>query len=212
MFPDFYQKIQDYCDEHSSPVSDQLKALERETYLKTLAPQMLTGAVQAVFLQMLIRIGKVHSILEVGTFTGYGTLAMAEALPEQGQIDTLEIDREYEYFHNKYFVSPYKEKIQVHWGNALNTLPELNKLYDLIYIDAGKQHYAFYLEQAIRLTKSGSLILADNVLWSGKVLNAEKDEDTQALHDFNQQISGLDVVGQHLIIPIRDGLHLMIRQ
>ena len=210
MFPSFYQQIQEYCESHSSALNDELKKLERETHLKTLAPQMITGPIQALFLQILIRLAHVHSILEIGTFTGYGALAMAQVLPEEGRIDTIEINKEYAHFYSKYFPK-HQDKINVIWGDALEILPSLKGPYDMIYIDAGKTHYEFYLDQAIRLSKSGSLILADNVLWSGKVLVDEKDEDTSALHQFNQKISNVPGIENHIIIPIRDGLHLMIR-
>ena len=212
MFPKFYQEIQDYCSAFSVPTNEKLHQLERETYLKTLAPQMLTGPLQASFLQMMIKLHKARYILEVGTFTGYGALAMASVLPEGGVVDTIEFNPEYRYFHEKYFVGELESKINVLWGDAIQIMPSLTKSYDLIYIDAGKRDYAFYLEQAIKLTNSGGIIIADNVLWSGKVLNKIKDEDTSAIHDFNQKIQSREEISTSMIVPLRDGLHLMIRR
>ena len=208
---EFFKKIQEYCDKNSSDPHPLLHELERETYLKTLAPQMLTGHLQALYLQQIIQVANVRSVLEIGTFTGYTSLAIAQVLPVNGMLDTIEVNREYEHFHHKYF-GEYKDKIQVLWGDALTILPGLNKQYDLVYIDAGKMEYKTYFNQSIDLLSPGGILLADNVLWSGKVVEQEHDRDTDAMHRFNLEVKQDPRIRSMIILPIRDGLLMAIKQ
>lgn len=208
---EFFKKIQEYCDKNSSDPHPLLHELERETYLKTLAPQMLTGHLQALFLQQIIQLANVHTVLEIGTFTGYTSLAIAQVLPDNGSLDTIEVNREYAHFYEKYF-SEYKDKIHVLWGDALTILPSIKKQYDLIYIDAGKMEYKTYFNHSINLLSSGGILLADNVLWSGKVIDQEHDNDTNAMHKFNLEAKQDPRLKSMIVLPIRDGLLMAIKQ
>ena len=201
----YYKKIQDYCEQQSSAVSDDLVKLERETYLKTLAPQMLSGHLQVLFIQHIIRMNEIKHILEIGTFTGYATLGMAQALPPEGLIDTIEVNEEFKIFHNTYFQNE-KAKINVIYEDALKALPKITGPYDLIYIDAGKHEYEIYYRHAMRLLKSGGILLADNVLWSGKVLEPGEDQDALAIRRFTETIKSDPDIASVILIPIRDGL------
>ena len=213
MLNQFYQKIQDYCETYSSNKDEDLYKLERETYLKTLSPNMLTGHLQAMFIQVLVQISGVQRVLEIGTFTGYTTLAIAKVLPDSGSIDSMEVNRELEYFHDKYLSSdPMKSKVNIIWGDAVTNIKSLSPSYDLIYIDAGKMQYSTYFEESIRLVKSGGIILTDNVLWSGKVAFGNIDKDTQAIHAFNNAVKKDRRIQSTIILPIRDGLSLTIKK
>ncbi len=206
----FFKTIQDYCDQNSTDPDPLLYELERETYLKTLAPQMLTGHLQALYLQQIIQLAAVKNVLEIGTFTGYTSLAIAQVLPDDGCLDTIEVNKEYAYFHDKYFTE-YQEKINVLWGDALTILPGLKNPYDLVYIDAGKMEYATYFKLAIGLLNPGGILLADNVLWSGKVVEQEQDKDTNAMHKFNNTVKQDPRIKSMIILPIRDGLLMAIK-
>ncbi len=194
-----------YCEKLSESPAQLLDELERETNLKTLAPQMLSGPLQGRLLAMLSHLVQPKQVLEIGTFTGYATLCLAEGLPNDGVIHTIEANPEMEYLIRKYIQKAGLEKqITLHIGQAQDVVPTLSGNFDVVFIDAGKRDYQEYYELIIDRVNPGGLILADNVLWSGKVLKPN-DLDAQTLHDFNQMVHDDDRVAP-LILPLRDGL------
>jgi len=205
---DLYTLLNDYCERMSTPPAELLYRLERETHLKTLAPQMLSGRLQGQFLRMLSSWIKPLRILEIGTFTGYATLCLAEGLPQDGELHTIEANPEMAYLIRKYVAeSGRKDQIQVHIGDAHERIPEIPGSFDLVFIDAGKRDYTSYFNLIIDRVTTGGCILADNVLWSGKVLHPGQDEDTASLHAFNELVQA-DGRVDNLILPLRDGLML----
>lgn len=195
-----------YCEALSSPPDPLLQALERETHLKTLAPQMMSGHLQGQLLQLLCQLKQPKQILEIGTFTGYAALCMATGLPEGGLLHTIEANPELEYLIRKYIdQAGLQEKIQLYIGKAEEIIPDIKGNFDLVFLDAGKLDYPLFYDLVIDRMDSGGLIIADNVLWSGKVAQDIRDKDTQALHAFNQMVKD-DPRVNNLILPIRDGL------
>ena len=198
----------DYVVKHSQAEPPLLTELTRETHLKVLQPRMLSGPLQGRFLSILSKLISPKRILEIGTFTGYATLCLAEGLPKDGRIDTLDINEELTDFQRSFFDrSPWGKQIHQHTGNALELIPQLNKTYDLIFIDADKKNYLNYLELVLPKLRSGGLLLSDNVLWSGKVLEEtqKKDEDTRVLKEFNMLLSSHTEL-ETVLLPLRDGL------
>ncbi len=182
----------DYVVHHSQTEPKLLTELTRETHLKVLQPRMLSGPLQGRFLSILSKLLAPKNTLEIGTFTGYATLCLAEGLPKDGAIDTIDINEELIDFQRSFFDrSPWGKQIHQHTGNALKLIPSLNKTYDLIFIDADKKNYLNYLELVLPKLRSGGLLLSDNVLWSGKVLEETnpRDEDTRVLKEFNTLLS-----------------------
>lgn len=206
-----YLNLNNYAEAHSSKSSELLYQLERETHLKTLAPIMLSGSLQGQLLRLLSLLIKPEFILEIGTFTGYGSLCLIEGISPTGQLHTIEPNPEVLFIAEKYFnLSPFKNQIFSHLGKAENVMPNLIiPFFDLIYLDGGKRDYAMHYDLIIDKVRPGGLILADNVLWSGKVLNP-KDEDSQIIHTFNTKILE-DSRVENLLLPIRDGLMVMRR-
>ena len=197
-----------YCEQHSSPHSALLWELERETHLKTLAPQMLSGHLQGRLLSLLSRLKSPQTILEIGTFTGYATLCMAEGLAPNGKIITIEANPEIRHFIDKYAAKAgLVNAIEAHTGRAEDIIPTLTDSFDLVFLDAGKRDYHQHYDLIIDKVNKGGIILADNILWSGKVLEdpARYDKDTALLHAFNQKIVEDERV-KNLLLPIRDGL------
>jgi len=205
------EQIEFYCEMHSSKESELLYRLYRETHLKILNPRMLAGHLQGGFLTMISKMLKPCNILEIGTFTGYSALCLAEGLQPEGELHTIEIDEELEEMITKYFnLSQHKEKLHLHIGNALDIIPNLNKTWDLVFIDAEKTEYLHYYEMVLPQVKNGGFLLIDNVLWNGKVIEpiAENDRDTQAIVEFNRYIQH-DARVKSLFLPLRDGLLLI---
>ena len=201
-------KINQYCEAHSSPQSPLLHQLERETHLKTLAPQMLSGQMQGQLLGMLSKIQRPGAILEIGTFTGYASICLAQGLREGGVLHTIEANAELEYLIRKYIsLAGLNDKVRLHIGNAQEIIPGLPGPFDIIFIDAGKQDYASYYDLVIDKANPGGLIIADNVLWSGKVIaeERERDPDTLAIHRFNEKVQQDERV-ENILLPVRDGL------
>jgi predicted O-methyltransferase YrrM len=195
-----------YCEAHSTAPSAVLNELERETHLKTLAPQMLSGRLQGQLLRMLSLIFQPKAILEIGTFTGYAAISMAEGLPDGSVLHTIEVNEEMEYLIRKYIdKAGLSNKIQLHIGDAEAIVPSLAETFDMAFIDAGKRDYAKFYEMVLDKIRPGGLILADNVLWSGKVLEKSNDQDTNMLKDFNRMIQE-DVRVENVLLPVRDGL------
>ena len=205
--------LDQYIEELSSPEDALLHELERETYLRVLNPRMISGHVQGKLLEMIVRMIRPQNILEIGTFTGYSALSMAAGLPEDGVIDTCEVDDELEMFILDFFErSQYADKLNLHIGSALETMTKLDKCYDLVFIDGDKREYCAYYNSLFDngLVKSGSWILADNILWYGKVVEpvAKGDKQTQGIIDFNAAVRADERV-ESVILPIRDGINLI---
>lgn len=202
------EKIEAYASGHSSPESELLHQLNRETHLKILQPRMLSGHLQGRMLSMFSHMIRPKRILEIGTYTGYSALCLAEGLADTGELHSIDINEELNDFVQKYVKDAgYEEQIKLHVGNALDIIPELKEDWDIVFIDADKNNYINYYKLLIDKLKSGAYIIADNVLWSGKVLEKydSQDEDTKTLIDFNQMIQADERV-ENVLFPIRDGL------
>lgn len=199
-------QLQQYIDDHSMEESDLLKALDRETHKKVLQPRMLSGSYQGRLLALLAKMIGPKKILEVGTYTGYATLCMAEGLTTDGLIDTIDHNEELADMQRRYFdQSPYGSQIVQHLGEAKDILKTLAGPYDLVFLDADKENYPHYFDLIIDKLETGGVILSDNVLWSGKVLEKATDEATSALQEYNHKIN-TDVRVETVVLPIRDGL------
>lgn len=204
------EELLDYVTQHSHSEPEILKELTRETYQKVLLPRMLSGSLQGRFLSLLSKMVRPKNILEIGTYTGYATLCLAEGLAQNGTIDTLDKNEELIDFQRKYFDrSGYGTQINQHLGNAIDIIPTLESGYDFVFIDADKTNYINYFELILPKMLSGGIILSDNVLWSGKVTKEAdpKDEDTQVLQKFNKLLS-TDPRIESVLLPLRDGLTL----
>ena len=204
------EAIDEYIVEHSAKEPDLLAKLNRETNQKVLQPRMLSGHYQGRVLSLLSKMKNPKTILEIGTYTGYSALCLAEGLAEDGILHTIDINEELYDFQKKYFeVSEYKDQIKQYLGNALDIIPALEADFDLVFIDADKPNYPAYFELIIGKMNPGGIILTDNVLWSGKVTETPKqdDESTRALLEYNKLLAEDDRV-ETVILPIRDGLTL----
>ena len=202
------EALENYCTEHSSPESELLYRLQRETHLKVLRPRMLSGHLQGLLLEMIIAMLKPKYILEIGTYTGYSTLCLADKLEENAVLHSIEINPELEDIITKYVVQhPKNNQIKIHFGDALNIIPNLDMEWDLVFMDAEKSEYSSYYDLVFPKLNKGGFILTDNVLWSGKVIEELKpnDKETKAVLEFNQKIQN-DVRVKNLLLPFRDGL------
>lgn len=202
------EELEDYAAFHSENEPELLAALNRETHQKILQSRMLSGHFQGRVLSMISKLVNPQHILEIGTYTGYATLCLAEGLQENGSLDTMDVNEELYDFQRKYFdLSPWKDKITQHLGNALELIPSLNKKLDLVFIDADKENYINYFNMIVPMMNKGGIILSDNVLWSGKVLEPVKanDKSTKILLDYNQLLKE-DPRVETVLLPIRDGL------
>jgi len=201
-------ELDSYVTNHSENEPELLAQLNKETHQKILQPRMLSGHFQGRVLSMLSKIINPINILEVGTYTGYATLCLAEGLAENGTIDTIDIEEELVDFQRNYFNrSTWAKQINQHLGDALDIIPTLNKKYDLVFIDADKENYINYFNLIVPMMNKGGIILSDNVLWSGKVLEEVKPGDitTQILLEYNQILKN-DTRVETVLLPIRDGL------
>jgi len=202
------QELDDYIVAHSEDEPELLQQLTRETYQKILQPIMLSGAYQGRILSMISKLAHPKTILELGTFTGYATLCLAEGLQDSGVIHTIDINEELVDFQRKYFdASKYGSKIHQHLGNALNIIPTIDITFDLVFIDADKPNYVNYFNLIINKMNSGGIIISDNVLWHGKVLESVNDNDaaTKTLLEYNRLLKE-DPRIETILLPIRDGL------
>lgn len=207
------EEIEEYCELHTTPESQLLNRLNRETNLKVLRPRMLSGKLQGTFLAMISRMIKPSYILEIGTYTGYSALCLAEGLTSSGELHTIEIDVELEDISRKYFKeSSFHSQIHLHIGDANTIIPTLPHQWDLVFIDAEKKDYKKYFDLIFPNLRNGGIILIDNVLWSGKVVEevAHNDYDTQAILAFNDYIQQYEGV-INLTLPFRDGI-LMVEK
>ena len=206
------ENLQSYLENHCDPEPDALQKINRETYVKVLKPHMLSGHYQGRVLSFLSKMMQPKLILEVGTFTGYATICLAEGLTEDGVIHTIEVNRELEEMLNSHFdLTNVGKKIKLHFGEAEQIIAGFpyNDI-DLVFIDADKKNNFTYFRLVFEKVRSGGLIIIDNVLWKGKVYCEEKDADTQMIRKLNDQIAA-DTRVEKLILPVRDGL-LVIRK
>tara|TARA_B100000768_G_C11262315_1_gene369378 strand:- start:586 stop:1227 length:642 start_codon:yes stop_codon:yes gene_type:complete len=203
------QKILDYVELFSQQEPLLLKELNKETNLKVLNPRMLSGSYQGRILSIISKILKPKMVLEIGTYTGYSALCIAEGLDVGGTIDTIDINEELQQIQNKFFdKSGFAKQINQHVGNALEIIPTINKTFDLVFLDADKENYIEYFHLIIDKVNSGGLIIVDNVLWSGKVIKAHNNDFvTKKLIEFNNLIND-DKRIENIILPVRDGLSI----
>lgn len=202
------KRIEDYCKEHTSKESEALRYIDRQTHLRFLKPNMISGNWQGNLLKILSLLVQPKNVLEIGTFTAYATLCLADGLAEGGVVHTIEKDVILEEFIlstiEKY---GYEDRIKLHIGNAMEIIDQIEGDFDLIFIDADKANYPAYFEKCVSRLRSGGLIIADNILWYGKVVLPVKDSDkeTKAIKLFNETVSK-DSRFDSLILPIRDGI------
>jgi caffeoyl-CoA O-methyltransferase len=200
-------EIERYAHDHSEPESDLFRRLKDETYAEMSSPQMQVGRIEGTFLKLLVRLTGAKRVVEIGMFTGYSALMMAEGLPEDGRLITCDINPKAEAIARRYFdQSPHGHKIEIRMGPALETLASLEGSIDMAFIDADKGNYPDYYEACLRLLRPGGLIVADNVLWSGRVLKPE-DDDTRAIVTFNESVQA-DPRVENVCLTVRDGMML----
>ena len=202
------KELSDYCENHTTDESQILQQLNRETQLKVVSPRMLSGHVQGRFLSLISSIYKPSFILEIGTYTGYSALCLAEGLTNNGKLISIDVNEETSVFAQSFIAkTKYATKIELVVADAKNYINDINELIDIVFIDADKKNYSAYYHLVIDKLKPGGLIIADNVLWSGKIIVPliEMDKETLALHEFNELIQKDNRV-ENLLIPLRDGL------
>ena len=208
-----HEAIEAYILQHMDEESDYLKALYRQAHVKLINPRMTSGHLQGRLLKMLVQLARPRRVLEIGTFAGYSALCMAEGLGEGAKLHTYEIDDELEDFTRPWIEnSPYGDKVCLHIGNALNEVPLLGEVFDFVFMDGDKRQYMEYYEMILQHTSTGALILADNTLWDGHVVDKayQNDRQTAAINEFNAFVAA-DKRVEKLILPLRDGL-TMIRK
>ena len=207
------EELLKYCITHSSKESEILKELNRQTHIRTLNPRMICGKYQGRFLSIISKIIRPKKILEIGTFTGYSTLCLAEGLDKGGRIDTIDNNFELKKIQNHFFnLSKLQKQINQFTCDAIKIIPKLKDKYDLIFLDADKKNYLNYLDLLIPLLRKKGLLVSDNVLWNGKVIdtNDNKDLETEVLKKFNQQLSNHKNL-ETVLLPIRDGISLSVK-
>lgn len=203
-----HESIENYIRQYSSAEDEHLYNLNRETHLKAQMPQMLSGQVQGKFLEFISHMIRPARILEIGTYTGYSGICLAKGLAHGGKIITIDINAELTPLVKKYVAEEkLEEKFDIRAGNALDIIPSLRDTFDLVFIDADKINYCNYFDAVIDKVRAGGWILADNVLWDGKVADTNKDKDTTALDNYNKKIHA-DARVENVIISIRDGISI----
>lgn len=203
--------IEAYCEAHTSPESELLYRLNRQTNLETVNPRMLSDQLQGQFLTFISKMLRPERILEIGTFTGYSALCLAEGLTATGELHTIEVNVEYEDRIREFFSqSPLGKQIILHIGDALQVVPKLDMTWNLVFIDAEKEDYLSYYEAVLPSVRKGGFILADNVLWNGKVVQEAvgNDRDTRAILAFNDHVQNDNRV-RNLLLPFRDGIMII---
>jgi predicted O-methyltransferase YrrM len=204
-------RIDEYIERHSSEETPLLRKIRRETHLRTVYPQMLSGPIQGKLLEMVSRMIKPQRILEIGTFTGYSAICLAYGLREGGRLFTIDSNQEMTHIASKYFMEAgLQDSILTFTGSALDIIPELKESFDLVFIDAAKEEYPEYYNLVINIINPGGYIIADNVLWDGKVLEDPEmhDRETRAITAFNTLILKDNRVEQ-VMLPVRDGLTII---
>jgi len=206
------KELEEYAATHSTAESELLNQLWRETYLKVLSPGMLSGHLQGRLLSMLSHLLHPKQILEIGTFTGYSALCLAEGLAKDGVLHTIESNPELVEIITRYFkASIYNDKIKLHIGKALQVIPNIEGIFDLVFIDADKENYINYYDMVFNKVKPGGLILVDNTLWHGNVLKkSDKGKETTAIRTFNAYLKNDERV-EKVLMPFRDGLTMIYK-
>lgn len=202
------EDIDRYVEAHTGAEPELLQQLTRETWQKIINPRMLSGHLQGRILKMFVQMMRANTILEIGTYTGYSALCMAEGLQTNGRLITIDINDELQWIQDKYFsLSPHGHKIERHFGDARELIPLLPLDFDLVFMDADKENYLMYYDLLMTRLKPGAIILIDNVLWSGKVLREAhpNDKETRVLQELNQLVTNDERV-ENVLLPIRDGL------
>jgi len=205
------KELSDYCENNTSPESDVLAQLNRETHLKVVSPRMLSGHLQGRFLSFIAKLQQPKLIVEIGTYTGYSALCLAEGLSVEGKLISIDVNEETSSFAKSFIAkTEYANQIELVIVDAKEYVTKIKEPIDLVFIDADKKNYLTYYHAIIDKIKSGGLIIADNVLWSGKITMPEKDMDreTLALHQFNQFVQQ-DARVENMLLPIRDGLMIV---
>lgn len=204
--------IEEYCEIHTSPEGELLYRLFRETHLKAVKPRMISGQLQGRFLSMVSRMIRPKHVLEIGTYTGYSALCLAEGLAPDGYLDTIEVDEEMEETISRYVgMSQYKEKIRLHIGDARQLIPTFDCQWDLVFIDAEKRSNREFYELLLPRMRKGGVVLIDNMLWSGKVVEQDGhlDLDTKAIMEFNDFVQQ-DKRVTNVLLPLRDGIMMVM--
>ena len=200
------EKIQAYAEAHTSPEQPALQELNTFTHDNIEMPQMLSGHMQGRFLSMISRMVRPMQVLEIGTYTGYSAICFAEGLAEGGMIHTIDINDKMKDLAEKYFKKAgVADNIKMYIGNAMEIIPAINETFDLVFIDADKSNYINYYNLVLPKVRKGGFIVADNILWSGRVIDEEKDNRTKVLDNYNKTILADDRV-ENVLLPIRDGL------
>jgi predicted O-methyltransferase YrrM len=211
---EFIEKnLADYCENHTSPESELLSNLNRDTHLKVVSPRMLSGHLQGRFLSFISKLQKPQLIIEIGTYTGYSALCLAEGLTESGKLISIDVNEETSSYAQSFIdKSAYKNQIKLVVADAKDFIPTISNPIDLVFIDADKKNYLAYYQLIIEKLNTGGIIIADNVLWSGKITmpEGEMDRETLALHEFNEFVQN-DGRVENMLLPIRDGL-MVIRK
>lgn len=207
----FTEEIQKYAEQHTSGESEVLRELREHCYAHYSDSSMLSGFVQGRILSMFSRMIRPKVVLEIGTYLGYSALCFAEGLAEGGKVITLDVQEDTNEVARSFVErTEYKNRIEFHLGPALEIIPKLPETFDLVFIDADKPNYSNYYNAVFDKLRPGGFIIADNVLWSGRVLDEERDENTKALHEFNQMVVADDRVA-NVLLPIRDGLMVVCK-
>lgn len=205
------EELQEYAERHTSPESSLLAKINRDTHANVPMPRMLSGHLQGRFLAMISHMIRPRTILEIGTFTGYSALCFAEGMAEDGKLITIDKNEELEDRVRAHFeAAGMSQRIDYRIGDATQIIPTLDMMFDLIFIDADKENYSNYYDMVIDKLNLKGIILADNVLWSGKVLDEKPDKDTRAIIAFNKKVTE-DPRVENVLLPIRDGI-MMIRK
>ncbi len=201
--------IENYCEQHTTNVSEVLQELERITNLRTMQPHMLSGALQGELLILLSKMIQPKLVIDIGTFTGYSALCLAQGLVSDGVLHTIDIDEEKENLVLSFIEKAnMKDKVKYYLGKAIDIIPTIEGEFDLVFIDADKENYPNYFDLVIDRVRSGGLIIADNVLWKGKILNEKMDTKTALIDAFNKKVNADNRV-ENILLPLRDGLMVM---
>lgn len=205
------ESIEAYAEAHSEPVAPLFEELRKETYASMRSPGMQVGRLEGDFLKLLVRLSRARRVLEIGMFTGYSGLMMAEGLPDDGELITCDVDPKAEEMARRYHAqSPHGRKIKIRMGPALDTIATLQGPFDLVFIDADKGNYSRYFDAVLPLVRQGGLIVADNTLWSGRVLAPQSDDD-RAIVAFNDKVAQ-DPRVEKVLLTVRDGMTLMLKR
>ena len=209
---DFTYAIEEYLEQHTTPMDEVLHELYRETHLHAMNPRMASGPVQGRFLQLLCQLMQPKKVLEIGAFTGFATICMARGMASDGLLTTIEANEEYEGIIRKYLAkAAVADRVRLIIGDAKEVIPTLEGGFDMVFIDADKISYPSYYDLMIEKLNPGGVVLADNVLWEGKVLNVgTKERDTKAIQAFNDKVQN-DPRVENVLLPLRDGL-MMVRK